>query len=652
MKKTLTQNMTHDRNEHLMITNVNSAGKISPKRLFSRAAFFLSFVAFASLTAVQQSHALTVSLQTTSDLLQVPPQVDYSLSWTSVAPSTTDAHVYYYIYQEFGLDGVSFSTPGNHVGFTDETSFLYEGYPGARCFTVISSDTAGGPAFSDSRCHDFVYSVDRQDEDDSQRGVGLRWEFTFSMDVDAKLTSKIYPPGTQFTLDSNGFIVGASSGSIRTLVDSTPRSGSIRGVTVTQEWDSRSSTDGVHVSSYVPNGIYYLLVQATLDSGQIVGTPPVESPALSSLETYLRSGRAFPIPIDILRISDVKATPITLTETQSRITYFINGNATVRVVIAKPGSFFNVTNTGDVDVISPTTGNIDNTLLVSSFTYQRIAGDNVETWDGTSSTGTVMPKGNYVFAITATDDHGNRAVAPSEDDTLIVGVIPVERTAGSTSGTDGSSTGDTTPPSIASILVNGATFTDGQLFSGEISTITVRLSDPSGISFGSSQIAVVGPNSQTIPGTLSNNGSDTMTFVFSTPQTANGSYTITVTAADALGNSASGSSLTRGVETAVVLVQLTQGEFEASAKMYPNPAKNTTSATISYTLNVASVVNIEIFNILGEKVYSTSTSASSINWDLKNTSGKKVGSGVYLVRIKATGGGVTVETTKKLVVIQ
>ena len=78
---------------------------------------------------------------------------------------------------------------------------------------------------------------------------------------------------------------------------------------------------------------------------------------------------------------------------------------------------------------------------------------------------------------------------------------------------------------------------------------------------------------------------------------------------------------------------------------------------VSVRLAVASSVEIEIFNILGERVYSTTFTDAAANniqhtWDLLNNSGKKVGSGLYLVKVKATGGGKTVETIKKVVIIQ
>jgi flagellar hook assembly protein FlgD len=143
-----------------------------------------------------------------------------------------------------------------------------------------------------------------------------------------------------------------------------------------------------------------------------------------------------------------------------------------------------------------------------------------------------------------------------------------------------------------------------------------------------------------------------MTFIFATPQNTNGVYTMTITAVDGIGNS------TTYTRTFVISIQLSQSAFENGFRLYPNPTKNATSATIEYDVSEAATVSIEIFNILGEKVYSASyvqsTAQSNVTrtWLLTNNDGEKVGSGLYLVRIKAVGASNTVEVTKKIVVIR
>ena len=87
-------------------------------------------------------------------------------------------------------------------------------------------------------------------------------------------------------------------------------------------------------------------------------------------EGTLRDSSIITIPVDILRIINLAATPITLTSTRSNISYFLTGDALVRVVIARPGSAFMIDSNGDIQAADRNTGAIDNTVVVSSFTFQ------------------------------------------------------------------------------------------------------------------------------------------------------------------------------------------------------------------------------------------------------------------------------------------
>lgn len=622
---------------------------------------------FALLFSPLLSHAASFNLNLSFQAAIADngqPGGHYTLSWDPIDPSTTDAIVTYYVFQEFGktpMTGVG-STPAelaDALFSTIDTDVVVDERTGSRCFMVVSSDSLNGPAYESFReCHDFIHGAEegttiaRTDGDGTDRGVDQKWTFTHYMDADAKVTAKILPPGTTFTVDLNGFVIEASSPPVRTLYDNIPRTGegSDGDKKVESTWDSRSSTGVI-----VPNGIYYLWVSAILDRGQLFPVPP-ESNSVATLESLQRDGKVITIPVDIIRIMNLVATPITLINTTSDISYFLTGDALVRVVIAKPGSSFMVDSNGDIQVTDRTTGAIDNTLVVSTFTFQRQSGQNTETWDGTSSTGTVMPSGVYAVGISARDEYGNTAISQAGDDFPIFATISLERAPGSTDGSTGGGTSDTSPPTIAAMTINGGSFTDGQVLSGSVSTITVRLSDPSGIGFGLSSISVVGPNSQSIPGTLSNNGTDTMTFVFTTPQNTNGVYTITIVAADQIGTA--GTNTTTYNPAFTVSIQLSQGAFETGTRVYPNPAKGVSQATIRYDLEEAATVKVDIFNILGEKVYAASyTEAGPVTdqtqtWSLTNSDGEKVGSGLYLVRIKAVGTTSTVETIKKVVVIR
>lgn len=85
---------------------------------------------------------------------------------------------------------------------------------------------------------------------------------------------------------------------------------------------------------------------------------------------------------------------------------------------------------------------------------------------------------------------------------------------------------------------------------------------------------------------------------------------------------------------------------------YPNPFTGQT--TIPYTVNKPSTVNIEIFNMLGQKVKSLTNKnmnagAYSVVWDGRNDSGKKLPGGTYYYSLK-TGG--TEQLSRKMIIIK
>lgn len=244
----------------------------------------------------------------------------YTLTWTAVDPSTDDATVTYYVFEEYGKDSVDAagSLPAdlaNAAYATREASLTFDSGTGSRCFVVVSSDSANGPAFSTLRkCHDFVHgsaegtTIARTDGDGTERGVDQKWTFTYYMDADAYVTAKILPPGTTFTVDANLLVIAASSAPVRTLVEATgppnparPGEGGAGSISNSEVWDSRSSTGVV-----VTNGVYYLWVQAYLDRGQLF-PQPAESISDATPETYLRDGKVITIPVDIIRVMNLTA---------------------------------------------------------------------------------------------------------------------------------------------------------------------------------------------------------------------------------------------------------------------------------------------------------------------------------------------------------
>jgi flagellar hook assembly protein FlgD len=69
---------------------------------------------------------------------------------------------------------------------------------------------------------------------------------------------------------------------------------------------------------------------------------------------------------------------------------------------------------------------------------------------------------------------------------------------------------------------------------------------------------------------------------------------------------------------------------------YPNPFNPTT--TISFSLNKRQIIDLSIYNLLGQKVrtlYSGWASAGNhdIKWDATNYAGEKVASGIYFYKL-------------------
>jgi len=603
----------------------------------------------------QFSHAIILTLTQTPG----GPGKTYTLSWTAATKSTDTSNITYYVFSEFGRDAVDHPdldepmlTPTTHSNFIvsklNETSYIFDSNVGSRGFVVISEDSFDSRnEISNEVHHNFIHMSQANDgvvlgitdDDGTMRGIGQKWRFSWYMDDNAYITMRIFPPGTTFNYDANGFATGTVGGvpPVKTIIDTgmVPRPGETGGGSVKASdnddfWDCRSSTGVV-----VPNGIYYVYLQARLDPGQ-----------WGYSEGALRSGITLTIPVNILRIMELNATGITLNNPTSVISYTINGDAVVRVLIAQPGTGFTIDSHGDVQPTDRTTGAIDTSLIVSTFSFYRKAGSNSESWDGVSSTGTVMPSGIYGLGISAQDGYGNKAVDASGNNFPVFTTINLERTLGSNTGTQGPT--DTTAPTLDSISP-----ASNPPVLGAVSTITVVLADEPGgsqLNIGNCNIQVTDPNGNTLNPTVTNNGVNTLTAVFTPSLTANGTYRVTVTARDNANNSQMFN------EQFTISIGLSQGEFEAGYILYPNPAKNT-PVTIRYDLAVASKVDIEIFNVMGERVKEfkrDDAAAIAIKqpWDLRNESGEKVGSGVYIVKIKASGGGATVKTTKKLVVIQ
>lgn len=69
--------------------------------------------------------------------------------------------------------------------------------------------------------------------------------------------------------------------------------------------------------------------------------------------------------------------------------------------------------------------------------------------------------------------------------------------------------------------------------------------------------------------------------------------------------------------------------------LYPNPARSTVS--LQFELKQSQPVRMEIFNLRGQLVHSSSETAKAgiqnFKWNLRDNNGKVVGSGIYLCKL-------------------
>lgn len=693
--------------------------------------------------------------------------VSNSIEWTAqVDPSSATAPVTYFLLYR---DGLNYSY--NQVLSANTTIYAgpsnargYSGHMrGSFCVVARASSPVSG-IFNESpvACHSWLHKdsggntegVTRTDGSGTQLGMNQQWYFKYYLDEDSLVTLKIYPPGTGLTTHASGFtVVNGSPAPTKVVVSSTPRSGELdSGVSNTEMWDSRNTAGQV-----VPNGLY-------------IGQLEISSPLSAYAYNYIG---VFTVPVDVIRFTAFTTEGISPSQSMAKVNYTITGDATVRIVVAKPGRLFTFDANGDVYPLCPAAtpagggciaGTIDITTfsVVQTLTYNKRAGSYSEGWNGTDWSGAAVSSGIYSVGISARDGYGNQALNLSGgNDGPIQGTIPVERTAGQ-------SAIDTTPPSVTAISVGGtaidlnggtnvntgftsivftlnksggtggnssivtltsptasAAITDGlvttsgnqvtyssttvmnstgvytitiiakdtlgnmssvnsysfvgstdavapqvgyiQVSGSSISlaggatvspgftTVVVGLSKQSGTGVFVSTVTMTGP-SGAIAGAFSIS-SNTLTFTASAAQNTEGTYSVTVQARDYVGNRNNPAPYTFTVTATGGTTSTVQTEaaFKASLKVYPNPVR-TAPLNIEFTLLAQAVVDIDLYNLLGERCYHhTGTYAAGVQtltWNLANDSAKTVGNGVFLLRITSREGGQTFKVMKKVMVLR
>lgn len=580
--------------------------------------------------------------------------VDFT--WTA---ATTTANTTYDIFYQYGFNAI----PDNFAGATNLASVVdlvtFAGLvtgTGGFCTRIRATNPNGFLDRSVTRCHNFIHDTARSDGGGTQIGMNQRWNFTYKLDEDAEMSMKIFAPGTVIYSDTaTGFSTTTSVTPIKVIMSSTPRSGELVGSAVsnTDFWDSRYSTGGV-----VPNGIYYAYLTA-------------ETPQNT---TRWRGSTFFTVPVDIIRFTAFTTVGITPAQTVANINYTITGDASVRIVIAKRGRTFTLNGSGDVVPNCPAGStvcqadptaagtDISTNSIVQIITFNRKAGTYVETWNGTDQSGVAVSSDIYTCAISAKDGFGNQALSLTGDNSPIATTLPVDRTASQAAG-------DVTPPIITAMTVNGTSLgasvganfvPTNPTISGSFTQVIITLDETPGQNTQFSSVTVTGPGGDIFSST--GTADKVITWTSTATQSAAGSYTVKLTVKDTTGNQytpsplpgftipASGSGGGSGGVT-----EQTAEQFRNSVSAFPNPARGA-PAKIAFTLTVTSTVDLDVYTVLGERVYhETKTFAAGANtfdWSLVNNASGRIGSGIYLVRITAHDGSKSVTAMRKLMVIR
>ncbi len=456
---------------------------------------------------------------------------------------------------------------------------------------------------------------------------------------------------------------------IRVMVSSAPRTpgdtnppSAVDDFLNAEVWDGRNNNGAI-----VPNDIY----RYTFQAWEFWGEP---GSGFNESITDRSNTVEGTITYDVLRIVDLKATGITSSGGTASISYFlgganqVQGGATTKIIICKPNTHFTMASSAGTltylnghtysyvagDLIPHTTDNLVTpapTRIVKTFSFARQAGQSwTETWDGKDEDGSTLANDNYIYGISATDDSGNHAIDNSGNDQPMWGNITIDRTASQ-------SAGDTVAPTVNTASLTPAA---GSIQTSGISQISCVITDTAqtgmtaaGFNVAASTIILTGPSGN-ITGTKSYDLTTGMLILsFATPVTANGTYTARVVPTDNSGNTATETTWTFSIN---VTASGAASTFESSVKAYPNPAKGV-PANIAYNINAPSTLTLEIFNLLGDLVYEKEWTKSAAGaytevWNLVNDSGSKIGSGVFIYKIKANDGTSTYSVTKKLIAIQ
>lgn len=227
-------------------------------------------------------------------------------------------------------------------------------------------------------------------------------------------------------------------------------------------------------------------------------------------------------------------------------------------------------------------------------------------------------------------------------------------------GYDETVVADTVGPDISSMGLNSTNFKDGDNVN-DSPLFIATVSDESGINFSNAGIGHT--MTLTLDGitTFSDVSSyytaveaetgSAGTINYALSELSNGHHTLKLKVWDVFNNS-SEKTITFNVMSGL------KPEID-EIKAYPNPASTSTTFLVTHNRPEATVtITIEVFNLMGQRVWSTTQSGRSsmfaafpITWDLSDYSGSRLARGIYLYKATISNDGHQESTkTKKLAI--
>ncbi|MBI5555191.1 MAG: hypothetical protein HY920_05000 [Elusimicrobia bacterium] len=439
---------------------------------------------------------------------------------------------------------------------------------------------------------------------------GLPINYSYQLTQDAWTTITIY--------NTNGTVATTDDPEIKKFTYTSPRNseGQTRDFREYQTWDGTDANNKL-----VPAGIYRFAIDAYFDHTSVT-------------ERDAAVSRGWMFALD-KRIVDIATEPITESNALAKIKYTLSEPANVKVKICKSGTTFST----DASTGEATPNPAAN--LVKTFTfYQPSAGEQTVTWDGNDEGGNTLANGLYLIVITATDVEGNKFFNTTGTDNLFRTTVTIERTASQVATDSTAPTVSTTNPTSGAILISAFT------------TVNATLQDEaggSGVDLDSSTITLSDPNGFSINATQRNDGISIITLTFAA-QTTNGTYTMRITPKDKAGNTGAQQTYTFSLNTTIE-----EKDFKDTVFVYPNPVKGR-NATFAYSLTGTATVNIDVYTIMGEKVwskviYDRAAGDKRVSWSCINTDGEVLADELYIYKITAEySNGNTRTATKKLII--